>query len=134
MKNIFSFNGTRKKSEGYVALVAAILVSAIMLTMAFTLSFGSYVNLFGSVAAEYKERSRGLAEACLDVARLNLSSNGSYAGQEVVTVGSSTCQIGGISATSTGKIIPVYGSYNEASTTLQVIVSGTNQLVDWREL
>lgn len=125
----------RSDRTGYIAITSAIVVSALVLLLVFTVSLGSYLSLNSVSVLGYKEVSQGLAEGCVEVARLNLVLNPSYPGGEDIAIGSSTCEIVSVTASSSFKTIRTQGSYQDSFTDLEVTVNpADNTLVDWREL
>ena len=82
-----------KKDSGFVALITAIILTAILLIITVTLNQTSFFTRGILLDAEYKERSAALAEACVDVARLKLANDVSYSGNETILIGSDECKI-----------------------------------------
>jgi len=66
-------------ARGFVALMSAILISAILLILIFTLNISSFFNRFNVLDAEDKRISLGLAEACVNKALLKIS-QGDFSG------------------------------------------------------
>ena len=95
------------QSRGFVALMSVIIISVVMTTMVFTLNLASFFNRFDALANDNKRVSLGLAEACIEAAKLKLAQNVAYvpaAGGDCVSV-SDTCGVSG--ATKTCRICQV---------------------------
>ena len=58
-------------NRGFVSLTSALLISFIMLAVAFSAGLAGFLGRFNILDAESKERSAALAEACVEVAILN---------------------------------------------------------------
>ena len=58
-------------NRGFVSLTSALLISFIMLAVAFSAELEGFLGRFNILDAESKERSAALAEACVEVAILN---------------------------------------------------------------
>jgi hypothetical protein len=88
------------KSGGYIALLSAIIISAMLLVLSVSLSQGGYFMRFNTLNTEYKKISMGLAESCINAALLRIAHDYSYilpSSDETVAVGSETCEIVSIS-------------------------------------
>src|SRR3989344_2597258 len=94
-----------RKNGGYIALIAALIISGVIVMIVATLSQTSFIGRANIAGSHYKERSRSLAQACANVALLRLASSSSYTGNESLGVASETCQIFTIVSSSTGRII-----------------------------
>ena len=82
-------------------MLSVIVISAILLTLIFTLNLSSFFARFDALSGENKRVSLGLAEACIEAAKLKAAQNASYApapGGDCVSV-SDTC--GAVGATKT---------------------------------
>ena len=90
--------------RGYIALMAAIVISLILLALTFTVSISGYFSRFNALASENKRVSLGLAESCVNTALLKLAKNYNYdlttdpaydagSGTVPVTVGGESCAI-----------------------------------------
>ena len=66
--------------RGFVALITAIILSLILIVITVTLNQSGFFTRSILVDSENKERSVGLAEACVDVAILRLANDPTYAG------------------------------------------------------
>ncbi|MBI5220621.1 MAG: hypothetical protein HY978_02150 [Candidatus Liptonbacteria bacterium] len=121
--------------SGYVALVTTLIVIVVMLAMVFTISLTSYMGRVDVSLSSYQEQSRGLAQACLETARYRLVQNPAYAGNETVTVASSTCRIVSVTASSSQKIVLTQGQFQQSYSNLRTTLnSGDLSLVGTEEL
>ncbi len=111
-----------KATAGFIALISAVIISAILLIVATSGSLSGFTTRFDIVASEYKEHSLALADACVDRVLLQLSFNPSYSGSETVLIGSSgdQCQIFASSGTNP-RTFTVQGVYEDAYTNLTVV-------------
>ena len=114
--------------KGYIALVSSFILSGIIVTLTFILAGSSLLGRYNTLIANDKKASRFLAESCLEVARLRLVQNSSYAGNETITIGSGTCTIQPIQSATGQKIITAISSAGQSKTILKLIASDTNML------
>ena len=114
--------------KGYIALISSFILSGIIITLTFILAGSSLLGRYNTLIANDKKTSRFLAESCLEVARLRLVQNSSYAGNETVTIGSNTCTIQPIQSATGQKIITAISSAGQSKTILKLIASDTNLL------
>lgn len=129
-----------KKSNcngGFVALITAIILTAILLVVTVTLNQTGFLTRGILLDSEYKERSSALAEACVDVARLKLANNSLYLGDEPeVLIGSEMCEIFHVDPpVADQQIIKTRAVYNKAVTNLEVTVDSTDfSVISWEEV
>lgn len=140
-------NFQNKNERGYIALMSAIVISLLLITLGTTLSLTGFFTRFDILNAEYKEKSIGLAEACGDLAMAKIADDINYlvvSTDHNITVGSDTCNIVSISPTPprsgqitivTQAIYPPIGIGPEnAYTNIQIIANSSDlSLVSWQE-
>ena len=80
------------RQEGFVAIVSAVIVTAFLLGSVVLIGSSGFSGYLDTQAIESKGVGFGVAESCLRHALLYLA-GGSYAGGEVVSVGSYTCHV-----------------------------------------
>jgi hypothetical protein len=68
-------NSGKKSERGFVALVSALVISAILITLTFSVSSSSFYARFDALGGENKRISLGLAESCINVALLALATS-----------------------------------------------------------
>ena len=120
------------RQGGFVALITAIILSAILLIITTTLNQTSFFTRSNLLDSEYKERSAGLAEACIDIARLKLANDPRYSGSEPsIPIGTNSCEIRPI----VGNTIETKAVYNSAVTNLRVVINPADiSVVSWEEV
>src|SRR3990167_911045 len=64
-----------EKERGFVALISTLIISAILLGLVFTAGAASFYARFDSLGIENKRVSLGLAESCIEIALLALSTS-----------------------------------------------------------
>ncbi len=135
MINIFKVKNV-KKNSGFIALMSAVIISVVLLLIVTNLSMTSFYNRFNILDTELKEKSVGIAEACIDKAILNLVKNSAYNPvDEVVSVGSDTCIIKSITTSGSIKTILVKADLKNYITNLQVKVDDTSfDVISWEEI
>lgn len=124
------------RQQGYIALTSAIIIS--MLLVAIAIGFG-FSSLFGRLAildSQSKEQSQSLAEACVNVAMLNLAQGSLATGP--ITVGSDHCDIISIQSNTPApgqSTIKTQAVINYAYTDLQAVVDQNSfAIISWKEL
>ena len=131
-------------SDGYIALISAIIISVLLLAITFTLSFTGFYSRFNVLDSENKKISFDLAEACLNTAMVRLAEDPSYtpsaADKDVYLdppANTKHCVIVSITGVGSSRTIQTQSIYNRAYTDLQVGVtlSVTNVTISsWQEL
>lgn len=97
----------------------------IVITIGTMFSSSNFLARFDTLAFEEKDVSRESAGACLEYARLKLKLDGTYAGNETISVGSSTCAILNIVLNGNNKIITASSTVDERNTTLELTITST---------
>jgi hypothetical protein len=119
------------KQGGYIALTSVIIISLLLITIITALSSVNYFSRYNILENEFKERSLGLAEACVDYAFAKLAANSSYTGNETVAIGTDTCKV--VQVASNG--ILTQGIFQKSYTNLCVsYTSGTLAINSWKEM
>ncbi len=121
----------KQRNRGFIALMSAVIISAIMLGFLFTTDKTTFYARFDALDSEYKHIASDMAEACVNQALLKLAQDYHYDSTATpVSVGDGTCSITsmtplgpartGNSATIT---INTQGSYKNTFSTFQTQVT-----------
>jgi len=125
------------KPRGFIALITAIVLSAILLLIAAAGSMTGFYTRTNVLDAELKERSSAAAESCVEVAILGLALDEGYVGPESITLNAlDSCTVDEVIPliASTVEIL-VEGTSKRAVTTLRVEYSIVQEkIVSWREI
>lgn len=119
----------KRKDRGMIALMSTIIISAILLLLATSLSFTGLYSRFNILNSESKERSSALADACIDIAILELTQNSLYSGNINSTIGENICYIGPVTTSGSQKIFKTRGIFSNSYTNLKVVVDDTTFVV-----
>lgn len=140
-------NYTKNRQDGFIALISAILISAILLDFAVTIGASSFHSRINTLNNEFKKMSESLAEGCINSALLKISQNYYYipaSDGDIISVGTDinnvdeNCTIESVvysdentaTHTKTGTI-DVSANYNNAFSNIEITVnvSGSNVTV-----
>jgi hypothetical protein len=124
---------------GYIALTSVIIISLLLITIITALSSVNYFSRYNILENEFKERSSGLAEACVDYSLAKLAANSTYSGGETANIGTDSCRV--VSVTSGGNsysiltqgIFPAIGT-QRSYTNLSVVVDLGLNITNWQEV
>ena len=116
----------KHKKKGFVALMSSIIISAMLLIIAVNTGFINFYNRTNILNSELKEISTSLADACLDIALLNLLQDSYYSGNINVPVGENSCYIGPVTVNGAQKMFYTKGVFRGAHTNLKITLDGTN--------
>lgn len=122
----------KNRQTGFIALISAIIISVLLLTITFTVSMTGLWGRFNILDAESKERSSNLAEACADIAILNLAQSQPQP-LNPVHVESDECNIVSITPGSQ-TTIKTQAIINKAYTNLVVVINSDYSIVSWNEV
>lgn len=126
-----------RNPRGFIALMSAVIISAILLTATVTGSLTGFYTRFNILDSELKKRSSALAEACADVVLYRLLEDPAYAGPSIgYPVGSDTCNIYVANNPSESlREFRVQGVYQNSYTNLKLSVDVDSiSIVSWQEV
>lgn len=116
-----SLLNNKKENGGYIALISAIIMTVILILISIVTSQSSFLGRFDSQVLELKDKSYNLANGCLNHARLKLA-QGSYGGNETVTIGTDSCTIDPISTILGNTVITSKATVGNTTTKLKLTV------------
>lgn len=83
-----------QKEGGFIALISAIIISAILLGLSITTSSGAFSARGNSLDIEFKRQSLAFAESCIHIALQRIAENYNYAPvNEIIFIDSEKCTI-----------------------------------------
>ncbi len=129
------YKNIKNKERGFIALMSAVLVSALMIGFLFTTNRSGFNARFDALDSEFKHIASNLAESCVNQALLKLAQDYQYdPNNEAITIGDGTCYI--VSTTphatppragnSTDITIIVKGNYKNTFSSFQTKVTVAN--------
>jgi len=81
------------KEKGFIALMATIIISLILLVMVLEEGVSGFHARFNILGTEAKEQATALAEGCADRAAANLITDTNYLGNSTTTLDAGTCHV-----------------------------------------
>ena len=125
----------KSKNSGFIALMSAIIISAILLLMVTSLGLTGFYGRYNILDSELKEYSSALAEACVDTVLLMLANDSGYTGGDTITVsGTDTCTIDSTSP-SDPRVFIVHSNPSNYYTKLRITVNvSTITVTAWEEI
>lgn len=123
-------------NRGFIALMSAIIISAVLLLVATAGSLTGFYGRSNVLDSELKDRSSAAADACADEAFLQVATNPGYAGTMLFTLNpldSCRAQVSGLSP---NKMVRIQAtSSNMATTNLLISYNPiTYTVTSWQEL
>ena len=133
-------NKNKNKSGGFAALITVIILSLVLILVAATLSQSGFFTREIFTDSEFKEKSLGLAEACVDYTILRLVGEPGYNPpvDTVIDLGAEECKIHRV-LTGTplpGQItIETKGARGKANTNVRAVINAADsKVLDWQEV
>ena len=83
---------------GYIALMSALIISAILLMISVSLGMGGFFTRFNVLSGEYKLTSEQLAQGCLEKAKVLLALNPYADITGSLNIGGNSCNIVSLTA------------------------------------
>lgn len=118
---------------GYIALITVIILSAIMLVMAASISSSTYLGRSDELSFEFKDTAYFLAYSCFDRAILNLTTDDSYAGNEAISIDGYQCTIGPVQSGAGTKIVTTSATVQGISSTLVITLDTDLHVIKFQE-
>ncbi len=103
-------------------IAAVVIISTVLILISATVAQGLMGHAESSTAVAQGLEAKSAAEACAEVALLNLAEDPTYAGNESITIGSSACTIQPI-ASGTPTVVETEASVGERTYRLHVEAS-----------
>lgn len=131
---ILKIKNSIAESNGYIAITSVMIISLLLITITVALSTSNYFSRFNILESEYKTRSLGLAEACVDQALYRLVQKLDTQNNFNVNIGTSQCKIVSISPVGVSRTIKTQGEFQKSYSNIKVVVNipGYN-VVSWQE-
>ena len=128
---------TRKKNGGYIALMATIIISLVLLVMIVNEGFAGWMTRFVVLGTEAKEQANALAEGCADQALALLITDPTYLGNSTSNTPGGDCKVFAISPTDlqAGLVtIKTQAVVRDAFVNLQVRYALPHTRISWEEV
>lgn len=126
---------SRPATAGFIALMSAIIISAILLIVATTGSLTGFYERSNILDSELKDRSATAADACADQALLFIANDPTYAGLSVLNLNSlDTCRA--LVSGATPKSIRIQATSSSAAVTNLLILydPAAFSVISWQEI
>ena len=121
--------------KGYIAIITTIILTILCLTIAVSLGLSAAISRLGNRDFVLNANAYYLTQSCLDYAQLQLAYNSSYAGNEIITIGSYQCSLLAIESPPAQKIIKATSQINNITVNLKLTVDAyTWQTVSLEEI
>lgn len=125
---------TVSSNGGYIAITSVMIISLLLITITVALSTSNYFSRFNILESEYKTRSLGLAEACVDQALYRLVQKLDTPNNFNVNIGTSQCKIVSISPVGATRTIKTQGEFQKSFSNIKVVVNTPGyQVQSWQE-
>jgi len=127
----------KNHQRGFIALISAIITSAVLLIIAVALSLSSFYGRYNVLDTELKKMSVGLAEACVEQGLLMLATNtNNPATTTVEVIKGKYCDLGPIPPSGNLRTFLTQASSSSYFTTLKISVNpDTNfSITSWEEV
>jgi hypothetical protein len=126
---------TKHISGGYIGITSALIITVTLVVIVTTISLVSVFTRVDVSGTHFKEKSSALARSCVSAALLKIARTSTYAGGETLNVGSDTCSIVSVAASSGVRIISAQGIYDNSYTNLLVTIpSSSVSVIGWSEV
>lgn len=120
--------------RGFIALMSAIIISAILLIVATTGGLTGFYERANILDAELKDRSAATADACADQALLLIANDSTYTGLTLLTLNSlDSCRV--LVSGASPKNIRIQATSSNAVTNLRIDYDpAASAVTSWQEV
>ena len=122
-----------KSQQGYIVLTSVIILSAVLLILAHTLSTSGYLQRKGTLEFEFKEASYFIALSCTDHALAKLLQDFEYPGNETLTIDTKTCHIDPIEFEGQNTVIETSATVEDSETNLTTVLDQDFAIISFQE-
>lgn len=123
------------RPRGFIALMSAIIISAVLLLVVTTSSFTGFYTRLNVLDTELKARSFAAADACASVALFELAQNLNPSDVVLSLNNLDECRVGAVTGTAQKTFRVQATSSNSAVTNLQIVVDTSDfSIVSWQEI
>lgn len=121
---------------GFSTLFIVIILGAIALSIALSLSTNSVLSIKGSTDTKSSNKTKALVNACAEVALEVMRENNSYTGTNSTTLDGSTCTYTVTNTGGTTRSLVISGSIDGVTRRLNITTGTFNPLVisSWQEV
>jgi len=128
----------KKQSNGYVALIAVLIIGAVVLNISLSSVIVSITNNMNGLSYQSLSQATELSHACAEKALMDLKENEEYTGNETINLGNGSCEIMEIeNLGEQSRIIKTIGRVNNAIRKTRVEISTINPsttIESWQEV
>ncbi len=124
------------ENNGFIALISVVLISAIMMLIAITLSISSFSQRNNILALEFKERSLTNAEACADEGLLMIANGNSGIATSTINLTSEDfCELGPVPQSGNPRVFYTKANFRNYVTNLKISADPvTLTVISWEEI
>ena len=109
-----------------MAITTAIILSLVMLVIASVSSSSSLASRMNEADAYAKKTSYFLARSCIERALLQLAQDDSYAGNQVIAIGSDRCTVKPVETSGANTIVKTQGQFASTTTNLKLTIASSD--------
>ena len=127
----------RVRQEGYVALLAVLIVGAVALTISLSLLTSGTDSQRTALALQRSVQARGLADACAEEALQQIYNSASFTGTNPLTMGQGSCSYTVTNSGGSNRVIDSAGTVSGVVRKVKVYVTITASslsVTSWQEV
>ncbi len=123
-----------KTQRGYIALMTALVISAILVLIAVSGGLSGFFSRFSALDDELKAQSLALADSCGSQVRLALINDPNYIGGQAISLGDGSCAI--LPTTSDNpRTFKISAQTKDAHTNLIIVLDANSADINsWQEV
>ncbi len=125
------------KTNGFIALISILIVSSVLLVTTLTLAERGIAHRFFLLKSEQKSMSKGLAEACIHIARIKVHNDPRYtiSVDETFPIGEATCSVHRVTLAGNETTVEASARVGRSITNLRVVLNPTQgDFLSWEEV
>lgn len=127
----------QRAEEGYIALIAVLIIGAASTAIALTLLIGGTDNQKAALVLQQSVQARALAMACAEDVLETLHETPAYTGTNSITLGQGNCTYTVTSGGGNARVIDTTGTVNGVVRKIKIyatITSSSISITSWQEV
>lgn len=127
----------QEKKSGYITLLIIIIIGSLSMVLALSFSAWTYFNIKNEQDYQNQQKSKSLADACIEAALVQIRTTPSYSGTATISVSANNCTYTVTNLGAENRRIDSTATIFENTKKVQCVIDKINpkiNIVSWQEV
>ena len=127
----------KNNQDGYIVIYSVVIISAIVLTIIFSVSWISLSSIKSSHVLINSKQSKAMANACAETALQNIRNDINYSGSDNLTINGNSCSYEVFNQGGKDRIIQAESSVSDNISKIKILIDKINpqiNILSWQEI